>query len=99
MNRSAPPRLRSRCTVAIQWLAPAMPRPAPYTMRHFLLTLSALLVPSLASAQALKGVWKPVDLVLSGGANAGSRSDVPGLIIITDNHYSVTLEGVASAGN
>ena len=69
-------------------------------MRHIVLAVAALAIPLPAAAQALRGSWKPVEMILtSGGTSARSRTDVPGLIILTENHYSVTLEGVASAGS
>jgi hypothetical protein len=68
-------------------------------MRHIVIALATFAIPLPAAAQALKGVWKPVDVILtSGGTSARSQAEVAGLIILTDNHYSVTLEALGSAG-
>jgi hypothetical protein len=44
-----------------------------------------------SSAQSLRGVWKPVEVVINKGPNAGRHtSDVqPGLLFFTDTHYSI----------
>src|SRR5687768_8257029 len=69
-------------------------------MRHIIVAFAVLTLPLPATAQALRGVWKPVEITLTGGnAPSSPTGDIPGLIIITDNHYSVTLDGVASAGS
>jgi hypothetical protein len=50
-------------------------------------------------AQSPQGVWKPVEVVIRGGPNAGTHtSDVqPGLLLITNRHYSLMLvNGFAS---
>lgn len=60
------------------------------------LLLAALLgaSPTLLAQEArtLRGVWKPVEVVVNKGPNAGRHTtDVqPGLAIFTDTHYSMT---------
>ena len=60
-----------------------------------LLLLGVLaLTPMLASAQSLEGVWRRTEGVTEGGPNAGtiSGSDMqPGLLIYTQDHYSVVV--------
>lgn len=57
-----------------------------------ILALAALLVLASASAhaQSLCGVWKPVEVIIDRGPEAGRHTtDVqPGLIIFTDTHYA-----------
>ncbi len=57
------------------------------------LTAALALRPVPVLAQSLEGAWKPVEVVITGGANPGRHtSDVqPGLIIFTKRHYSEVL--------
>lgn len=52
-------------------------------------TLLAVASP-LAKAQSLRGVWKPVEIVINRGPNAGRHTtDIqPGLLIFTDAYFS-----------
>ena len=56
------------------------------------LTIAGLMSisPVPAVGQSLQGAWKPVEVVITGGPNAGRHTtDVqPGLIIFTQRHYS-----------
>jgi len=60
-----------------------------------LLVVPALLVSAVGSVQgqSVQGVWKPVEMVISGGPNPGRHAnDVqPGLLIISSRHYSMTF--------
>ena len=57
-----------------------------------ILTAAALLAiaPRSSHAQSLRGVWKPIEIVINKGSNAGRHTtDVqPGLMIFTDTYYS-----------
>jgi hypothetical protein len=57
-----------------------------------LLVLPTVLNPLLA-AQDLRGVWKPIEVMMSSGPDTGRHvGDVqPGLLIFTRQHYSTVL--------
>jgi hypothetical protein len=57
--------------------------------------LTLTVVPMPLFAQALRGVWKPVEVKVSGGQ---STPPADGLLIFTETHYSITLPGGAAAG-
>jgi hypothetical protein len=54
-------------------------------------TVLLAIVSAPTSAQTVRGVWKPVEVVISKGPNAGRHTtDVqPGLLFLTDSHYSI----------
>ena len=63
-------------------------------MRYSLLAAALTLTAAVpVAAQSPHGVWKTVEVTVSGGPNAGRHtSDVqPGLLFITGRHYSMTL--------
>lgn len=67
-------------------------------MRLLFAAVAAVIIQAPLAAQALKGVWKPVELIVPGNEAPGGDHAVTGLLILTENHYSLTLETFASAG-
>lgn len=60
-----------------------------------LVALAVVATPGSLFAQVLRGVWKPVEVRISGGQTAPSTE---GLLIFNETHYSITLPGGAAAG-
>ena len=67
-------------------------------MRLLLATTAILLATTTpANAQDIRGVWKPVEMLVTGGAEPGLHPAQPGLIIFTDQHYSyVHVQGLTA---
>ena len=61
--------------------------------RIVLVSTLFILVPVIASAQSLEGVWTVVEMVFSGGPDKGRHTEdvQPQLVIFTKSHYSTTF--------
>jgi len=65
-------------------------------LRLIIVLTGFFMIPVMASAQSIQGVWRQVEREIQGGPNAGIQSGSqiqPSLLMYTEEYYSVTFVG------